>query len=284
MAAATRRNWAFLGRRLLTGAILASCAVVAVEAGGVVFLAVVTALAVIVTFEWIKMSCRGQSRATLIVSIVTALASAIMFAIWDGEKALIAGVVGTVLVGLVARFEKNNPILVAAGVAIFALSLISTYWLRIENGTGLVTVYLLFVVVWATDSGAYLIGSFLGGARIAPRISPGKTWAGAAGGFVFGILFGIALTILLVSVGMLAEMPNLVTIAAASALFSLFAQFGDLAESSVKRLFGVKDSGSLLPGHGGALDRLDSLIFVAPLLALAVFLAGGSGRLLWAGG
>ncbi len=284
MAAATRRNWASLGRRLLTGVILAICAVVAAEAGGNTFLAMVTLLAVIVTFEWIKMSCRGQSHATLFLSILTSLASAVMFAIWNGEKALIAGAVGIVLVGLVAKFEKNNPILVAAGIAVFALSLISTHWLRVENGTGLVTIYWLFAVVWATDSGAYLIGSLVGGARFAPRISPGKTWAGAVGGFIVGILFGITLTILLVGVGVLEEMPNLVTIAAASALLSLFAQFGDLTESSVKRLLGVKDSGSWLPGHGGALDRLDSLIFVTPLLALAVLLAGGSGRLLWTGG
>ena len=127
----------------------------------------------------------------------------------------------------------------------------------------------------------HLIGNLIGGARFAPRISPKKTWAGAAGGFIVGILFGIALTILLVSVGVFEKMPNLVTIAAASALLSLLAQFGDLTESSVKRLFGIKDSGTWLPGHGGALDRLDSLIFAAPFLALAVLLSGGSGRLLW---
>jgi phosphatidate cytidylyltransferase len=258
--------------------------VIAVKAGGVAFLAVVTALAVIVTFEWIKMSCAGRSHATLFVSIVTAVASAVLFAIWDVEKALIAGAVGIVLVGLVAKVEENNPFLVAAGVAVFVLSLISTHWLRVEGGTGLVTIYWLFAVVWATDSGAYLIGSFVGGARFAPRVSPGKTWAGAAGGFVVGILFGIALTILLAGVGVLEQMPDLLTIVAASALLSLFAQFGDLAESGVKRYFGAKDSGTWLPGHGGALDRLDSLMFVTPLLALAVLLAGGSERLLWVGG
>ena len=281
VAAATRRNWASLVQRVLTGVILAICAVVAVKAGGNTFLAVVTLLAVIVTFEWIKMSCRRPSYATLFVSILTTLASAVMFAIWNSEKALIAGAVGIMLVGLVAKFERNNPILVPGGVAVFALSLISTHWLRIEDLNGLATIYWLFAVVWATDSGAYLIGNLIGGARFAPRISPKKTWAGAAGGFIVGILFGIALTILLVGVGVFEKMPNLVTIAAASALLSLLAQFGDLTESSVKRLFGIKDSGTWLPGHGGALDRLDSLIFVTPFLALAVLLSGDSGRLLW---
>ena len=264
--------------------ILAICALAAVEAGGVAFLAVVTALTAIVTFEWIRMSCRDRSLATLAVSVAAALASAVVFALWDAEWALIAGAVGTVLVGLAAKYENNNSLLVAAGIAVFVLSLISVNWLRVENGTGLVTFYWLFVVVWATDSGAYLIGNLVGGARFAPNISPGKTWAGAIGGLAVGILCGIALTLLLSGVGVLEAMPDLAIIAAASALLSVFAQFGDLAESSVKRYFGVKDSGAWLPGHGGALDRLDSLIFVTPILALAVLLAGGSARLLWAGG
>jgi phosphatidate cytidylyltransferase len=268
----------------LTGVVLAICALVAVEVGGLAFLAAVTALTAIVTFEWIRMSCRDGSHGTLTLSVVAPLAGATALAIWDAEMALIFGAIGAVLIGLAAKIEKNNSILVAAGTAVFVLSLISTNWLRVENGTGLATIYWLFAVVWATDSGAYLIGSFVGGARFAPRISPGKTWAGAIGGLAIGILAGIALTFVLSGVGVLEAIPNLAIIAVASALLSVLAQAGDLAESSMKRYFGVKDSGAWLPGHGGALDRLDSLIFVTPLLALAVLLAGGSGRLLWAGG
>jgi len=273
-----------LGRRLVIGAILAICALVVVEAGGFAFLAVVTALTAIVTFEWIRMSCRHRSLGTLAVSVAVALATSVVFALWDAEWALIAVAIGTVLVGLAAKFENNNPFLVATGIAVFTLSLVSTNWLRIENGSGLATMYWLFAVVWATDSGAYLIGSIIGGARVAPRISPGKTWAGAIGGLAAGIFGGIGLTLLLLAVDVLEAMPDLAIIATASVLLSVVAQFGDLAESSVKRHFGVKDSGTWLPGHGGALDRLDSLIFVTPILALAVLLAGGSARLLWAGG
>ena len=284
MAAATNRILASLGRRLLTAVILAICALVAVEAGGVAFLAVVTALTAIVTFEWIAMSCRDGSYGTLCVSIVAAMVSAVVFAIWDAESALIAGAIGAVVVATIAKLENNNPILTAASVAIFIVSLVTTNWLRAENSTGLVTIYWLFAVVWATDSGAYLIGSFVGGAHFAPRVSPGKTWAGAIGGLAVGTLLGVGLTILMSHIDVLEVTPDLLIVAAASALLSVFAQAGDLAESSAKRFYGVKDSGSWLPGHGGALDRLDSLIFVTPILALAVLIAGGSGRLLWTGG
>ncbi|MDP7642474.1 MAG: phosphatidate cytidylyltransferase [Alphaproteobacteria bacterium] len=281
MAAATS---AALGRRLVTGVILAICAVLAVRAGGVAFLTVVSAFTAIVTFEWIRMSCREGSHGTLLVALITVSASAAAMAIWGAEWALIAAAIGAVAVGSVAKLENNKALLVAAGVAVFIVSLISTIWLRAENTTGMVTIYWLFAVVWATDSGAYIVGSMAGGARLAPRISPAKTWAGALGGLAVGILSGIAVAFLLSAIGVLEAMPNMAAVIAASALLSIFAQAGDLAESGVKRFFGVKDSGSWLPGHGGALDRLDSLIFVTPIVALAVLLAGGSRHLIWAGG
>ncbi|MDP6474614.1 MAG: phosphatidate cytidylyltransferase [Alphaproteobacteria bacterium] len=280
VAAATS---AALGRRLVTGLILAICAVLAVRAGGVAFLTVVSALTAIVTFEWIRMSCREGSHGTLLVALIAVSASAAVMAIWGAGWALITAAIGALAVGSVAKFENNKAILVAAGMAVFILSLVSTVWLRAENTTGLVTIYWLFTVIWATDSGAYLIGSAVGGARLAPRISPAKTWVGALGGLAVGILSAIALAFLLSTIGVLEATPNLAAIIAASALLSIFAQAGDLAESGAKRFFGVKDSGSWLPGHGGALDRLDSLIFVTPIVALAVLLAGGSRHLIWAG-
>tara|TARA_B100000029_G_C16990178_1_gene747193 strand:- start:57 stop:503 length:447 start_codon:yes stop_codon:yes gene_type:complete len=146
------------------------------------------------------------------------------------------------------------------------------------------TVYWLFVVIWATDSGAYLVGTFIGGAKIAPGISPKKTWAGCIGGMASGIVFGVILAIVLFSVGILEGKPNLGLLAISGAILSVFAQVGDFTESAIKRYFAVKDSGAWLPGHGGALDRLDSMIFVTPILALAIWLAGGSAGLLWEGG
>jgi phosphatidate cytidylyltransferase len=282
VAAAVRGRLTALGWRLLTGVILAIGAVLAVRAGGVAFLIVVSALTAIVTFEWIRMCCREGSRATLLVALIALSVSAAMLAIWDAESALIAGAIGALAVGAVARFENNRAMPIAAGMAVFIVALVSANWLRLENPDGQVTIYWLFAVVWATDSGAYIAGNMIGGARLAPRISPAKTWAGAIGGLVVGIGSGIGVAAILSAVGVLAGTPDLALMAAASALLSILAQAGDLAESSAKRFFGVKDSGVWLPGHGGALDRLDSLIVATPILALAVLLAGGSGRLLWA--
>jgi len=281
---ATKETASSLGPRLITGVIMAISALAAVEAGGVAFLAVVSALTAIVTFEWIRMSCHERYHGSVGASIMTLGASAVAFSLWGVVDAFVVGAIGVLLVGLVARIERNRPFIVTSGLALFILSLISICWLRQENTTGVATVYWLFVVIWATDSGAYLVGTFIGGAKIAPRISPKKTWAGFIGGMASGIVFGVILAIVLFSVGILEGKPNLGLLAISGAILSVFAQVGDFTESATKRYFAVKDSGAWLPGHGGALDRLDSMIFVTPILALAIWLAGGSAGLLWEGG
>jgi len=281
VAAATKGSATLLGPRLITGGILAICAFAAVEAGGLVFIAVVSALTAIVALEWIRMSCRERSYGSMIASVFSLGLGALAFVFWGVVGAFVAGAVGVLFVGVVARIERNRSFVVASGLALFISSLISICWLRQEHATGAATIYWLFAVVWATDSGAYLIGTLIGGAKIAPRISPQKTWAGGIGGLVFGIIFGVIFAIALVSVGVLESSPNLAIISVASAILSVFAQVGDFTESAAKRYFAVKDSGAWLPGHGGALDRLDSLILATPFLALAIWLAGGSARLLW---
>jgi len=282
--AATKGTANSLGPRLITGVIMAICALAVVGAGGETFLAVVSALIVIVAFEWIRMSCRARSYGSMVASVFALGLVSVAFALCGVVGAFSAGATGVVLVGVIARVEGNRQFVVASGLAVFILSLISICWLRQENATGAATIYWLFAVVWATDSGAYLVGTLLGGARIAPRISPHKTWAGGIGGLAFGTFFGVILAIVLVSVGVLESRPNWIIIAVAGAVVSVFAQIGDFTESATKRHFAVKDSGAWLPGHGGALDRLDSLIFVSPLLAFVIWLVGGSGVLLWGGG
>ena len=131
---------------------------------------------------------------------------------------------------------------------------------------GLALIWLL-AVVWATDIVAYLVGRAVGGPRLAPHISPGKTWSGLCGGVVAAALAGG------VTAGVTGS-ERLLHAAGLGGLLAIVAQIGDLIESALKRRAGVKDSGSLIPGHGGVLDRLDGLMLAAPVLALLALALG----------
>ncbi len=141
------------------------------------------------------------------------------------------------------------------GVAVFALLM-----LRLDPATGFGNVLFLLAMIWAADIGAYAAGRICGGPRLAPRISPGKTWSGAIGGVLMPLI--VAMTFAAIGHGRFA---SAVTIAI---VLAIVGQAGDLLESMIKRRAGVKDSGSLVPGHGGVLDRLDSLLAAAPCAAL----------------
>lgn len=157
--------------------------------------------------------------------------------------------------------------LVAYGLAYFTLAMISTYWLHVMDPWLLLA---LFFVVWAGDSVAYFAGSAFGKRRLAPIVSPNKTWEGSAAGLV-------------ASVGVLALWSawrldavryDLLVVGAITAVAG---QIGDLVESLFKRGVGVKDSSNLLPGHGGLYDRLDALLFAAPVFLLGVAIIGLTG-------
>ncbi len=157
------------------------------------------------------------------------------------------------------------------GILYISLPCAALVWLRETDGPE--TLFWLFLIVWVTDIAAYGFGRWIGGPRLAPSVSPGKTWAGAIGGLVAAMWAGGGIAILL-------DLATPWVLVAASAGTSVVAQLGDLAESKLKRHFGVKDSGRLIPGHGGVLDRVDGLLATAPVVAAAVFLSGG-GVQLW---
>ena len=151
-----------------------------------------------------------------------------------------------------------------AGFVYALLPALALLWLRDRAPQGLELIFWVFIVTWTTDIGAYFAGRAIGGPKLAPSISPNKTWAGLAGGMVSAGLAGWAWTLYVM-------LPaSLIWLAPA---FAVAAQGGDLFESWLKRRAGAKDSGTMLPGHGGILDRLDGLVVVATLTAL--FQAGG---------
>jgi len=153
-----------------------------------------------------------------------------------------------------------------AGFVYALVAALSLLWIRDRSDDGISLVLWVFALVWSTDIGAYFAGRTIGGPKLAPSISPGKTWAGFYGGVAAATLLGGAWALF-------TGLRPLVLLLAP--LFSVAAQAGDLFESWMKRRAGVKDSGTWLPGHGGIFDRLDGLLPVAILTAVAV-LAGAA--------
>jgi phosphatidate cytidylyltransferase len=162
--------------------------------------------------------------------------------------------------------------LMVGGTLWIVLAAVALLWLRADLACGRANVMFLLLLVWASDIGAYLVGRLVGGPRLAPLISPGKTWSGAAGGIAAALLVGCG--------AVWATTGDLTWAAAVALVLCVIGQLGDLTESWAKRRFGVKDSGTIIPGHGGLLDRLDALIAVAPFAALLA-LCLGRGVLLW---
>ena len=197
-------------------------------------------------------------------NILVLLAAALMADEWRRLCSIDAGASGT---------AHRRWLWLAAGAVYIAVPCIAIIWLRSDAAVGRQAIFWLFAVVWATDIGAYFAGRGIGGPKLAPRISPGKTWAGLLGGMVCAALVGAATALLL-------DLSRAAPLIVISALLALVAQAGDLLESMVKRRFGVKDSGHLIPGHGGVLDRLDGLLTAAPAVA-ALTLVAGEGVLAW---
>lgn len=151
-----------------------------------------------------------------------------------------------------------------AGIVFFGLVVLAILAIRDDTIFGLYAGLFLGAAIWLTDTGAYFTGRLVGGAKLSPDISPTKTWSGAFGGLATGTLLALLVWVLATS------SPWWLGLVFGAGL-SIFGQLGDLAESAIKRRFRIKDSGDIIPGHGGLMDRLDSLSFAA----LALFIIGG---------
>jgi len=248
-------KWSDFGVRLASTAVLMPIVLLALWRGGVFWQALVVAVMLGLAGEWSRLSQLRRGNIALFAAIFTAW----LLAFWLGW---LAAAVALLLFTLLTAWRFGW--FAAVGIPYIGIGGFSILWLRLQPDHGLQATLFLVAVIWATDIGAYLAGRFLGGARLAPRISPGKTWSGSLGGLIIG---GLAGALVLSGGHGVAPLPLL-----AALLVSLVAQAGDLLESWIKRKLGVKDSGRTIPGHGGLFDRLDGFLAAAPVAVLLAIL------------
>ena len=245
-----------LAIRTVIGAALAAVAVAVLWVGGVVLWALLTIVAVIALIEWAGLVKAHRARLGIgLVVLVVGMSYALPI-LWGTDRATLALLLIAAM--LMALFPKAAS--TALGVGYIGTAAIALLFLRAQP-LGFVLSLWTLAIVWATDIGAYFAGRAIGGPRLAPVISPNKTWAGLAGGMAAAAIIG----------GLIAHFGHLPTSTFWLApLLAVAAQIGDLAESGIKRRAGVKDSGSILPGHGGLLDRIDGMLPVVILVAALV--------------
>jgi phosphatidate cytidylyltransferase len=214
-------------------------------------------------------SAGGGRFAGLLMRVPSALVlgPAFLAAVWYGFPwiDLVAAIAAPIMILEWTRLTRGAPLLRPLAWAYGLAAVVALLWLRHQPSYGRETIVWLLTCIWATDVGAYFVGRAAGGARLAPSISPGKTWSGLVGGMAWAAVASAA-------VGYAFGLGETLSLAVIGAVLAVVGQAGDLLESAAKRRAGVKDSGRLIPGHGGLLDRIDGLI--------AVLIAVGATRLI----
>ena len=272
----TSSRWGDLTLRVLSAAVLLPVAIFCVWAGGWWFILLTVALSVGLATEWVTL-CGFRVSAWPGYLLPGLIGVAGIAASFQGPAVgllVLAGGVIAITADAYRPVPFRRRVWLAAGFPYFGIAAIALPWLRADPVAGLANTLFILFVIWGSDIGAYATGRMVGGPKLAPSISPGKTWSGAIGGLMGAVLSGFGIAACLSS----PFLPSDVTILAIG--LGLAAQAGDLLESALKRHFGVKDSGHIIPGHGGLLDCLDSLVVVAPIAAV-VALYLGRGVVLW---
>ena len=245
--------------RIVSSLVLAPVAIAAAWFGGAVFVAFWAIAAVIVLWEWQTLVCGHDRNSVLTVGAAALIgAAAVLIVGWFGIAMALVALGGF---GIAALASRERRAWCVAGLVYAAALLIAPVLLRRDAAFGFAAIMLLFVIVWLTDTAAYFAGRAIGGPKLMPRVSPKKTWSGAVGGTLAGVLgaVGVAHT---------SGVANLVAVAGVALVISVASQAGDLLESAIKRRFNTKDASQLIPGHGGLMDRLDGFVTAALAAAL----------------
>ncbi|ODA68491.1 Phosphatidate cytidylyltransferase [Methyloligella halotolerans] len=261
--------------RLISALFMAVFAIAAVIAGSWAFALLVIVAGLIVNWEWARM-VRGSGydglalmhgAALLVLVVLTETARYI-----EAGAVLAVAIAATILMGYRDKLRWS-----LAGVLYILLPAMALIWLRSDPEYGVWALLFVMAVAWTADSAAYVGGRLIGGPKLAPRISPKKTWAGFASGVLCSGLVGFA-------AGAFVPAGNALALCAVAIILAVAGSLGDLLESGVKRHFNAKDTSSLIPGHGGLLDRIDGLLIASLAAALIAFrdiAAPGQGLLQW---
>jgi len=267
-------SWASreLKLRAASGLVLAPVAIAAVYVGGALFQGLVAGTVLLMAWEWERI-CNGGRFGTPGYGMAAAgVATVLAAALGRPDVALWIVLLAAAAVFAAARIDgRPQPLWTALGMLVIGPVAATIVWLRMEPTVGAAGLLWLVGVVCATDLGGFVVGRTVGGPRLAPVISPRKTWSGLAGGMVCATAWGWAGS----QIWHIAAAWKLAFLAI---VLAVLAQIGDLAVSVVKRRYGVKDSSNLIPGHGGVLDRTDGFVITTPVLAiLIVGTTGGFG-------
>lgn len=261
--------------RAATAVVLAPLAIGIAYAGGSIWAILVTLVSVGLYVEWLTIVGAGRD-VRILGAGCGALAVAGLCAAFDRfDGAVPFALLGLVVVAFLSGEQRRW---VASGYGYAAAAELASVLVRADPDWGFAALMLVLLVVWVTDIGGYFAGRGFGGPKLWPRVSPKKTWAGAAGGFVGSLCVASGFA----AFGYGKWLP-LVMVAA---LLSVVSQLGDLFESAVKRRFGVKDSSQIIPGHGGLLDRLDGYVAAVVVAVIFGLLRGdvesvGRGLMVW---
>lgn len=257
--------------RVVSALIMLPIAIFIILQGGVVYIGLVSILSILILYEWNAIT-RDKPMSLIFLCQSVCLFYVILTV--SGYLELDRSMHQYIQLGFIggfvalAYFCKACMRFLFLGMLYTLLPAISLLWLRQYGDNGGLIVLWVMIIVWSMDTGAYFAGKNIGGPKMAPKISPNKTWAGLVGGTVTAVVLGlIAAHYFNFDFGVMVIIP----VAAALAIWS---QMGDLAESALKRHFDVKDSGAIIPGHGGIMDRVDGIVFAAPAAAYFLYLAG----------
>lgn len=256
--------------RALSALVLAPIVLGAVWLGDLPFLLMIAVAIILMACEWARLTCAPNWYIEGCILAVSGLAAAQLI-VQSGETSGVLQIslvcvtilAGMSLIGFMGWVRGEQLRWRLLGVPYISLGPASLVWLREQENVGLTLILWLLLVIWAMDIGAYFAGRAIGGPKLAPRVSPNKTWAGLIGGMTSAAIVGGA-------VASVSGFRPVLLLAVVSALLGAWSQAGDIAESYVKRHFGVKDMSNLIPGHGGILDRLDGLLFAAPAMVSIV--------------